>query len=106
MLFPLMSIDLGAKAAFINPDEKTAEFARSVSAFKDFELIINDPDVRYEKVIDIDVSALEPQIACPPTVGNVRPVRKVAGVGIQLAEIGGSTGGRLDDLRVLAQRLR
>ena len=106
MLFPLMSIDLGAKAAFINPDEKTAAFARSVSAFKDIELVVNDPDVRYEKVIDIDVSVLEPQIACPPTVGNVRPVREVAGVGIQIAEIGGSTGGRLDDLRVLSKHLR
>jgi 3-isopropylmalate/(R)-2-methylmalate dehydratase large subunit len=106
MLFPLMSIDLGAKAAFINPDERTAAFARAGSAFKNFELIVNDPDVRYEKVIDIDVSALEPQIACPPTVGNVRTVRQVAGVPIQIAEIGGSTGGRLDDLRVLAQNLR
>ena len=106
MLFPLMSIDLGAKAAFINPDEKTAAFARSVSAFKDIGLVVNDPDVRYEKVIDIDVSVLEPQIACPPTVGNVRPVREVAGVGIQIAEVGGSTGGRLDDLRVLSKRLR
>jgi 3-isopropylmalate/(R)-2-methylmalate dehydratase large subunit len=106
LLFPLMSIDLGAKAAFINPDEKTAAMARALSSFKDFELITNDPDVRYEKVVDLDVSALEPQIACPPTVGNVRTVREVAGVAIQIAEIGGSTGGRLDDLRVLAHHLR
>jgi 3-isopropylmalate/(R)-2-methylmalate dehydratase large subunit len=105
MLFPLMSIDLGAKAAFINPDEKTAVYARTVSSFKSFEWIVNDPEVRYEKVIDIDVSSLEPQIACPPTVGNVRAVREVAGVPIQVAEIGGSTGGRLDDLRVAARIL-
>ena len=38
MLFPLMSIDLGAKAAFINPDEKTAAFARSVSSFENLAL--------------------------------------------------------------------
>ena len=52
------------------------------------------------------MGALEPQIACPPTVGNVKPVRDVAGVPIQIAEVGGSTGGRLDDLRVLAAHLR
>src|SRR4030095_14864763 len=46
MLFPLMSIDLGAKAAFINPDEKTLAYARTVSSFKDFEWVVNDPDVR------------------------------------------------------------
>jgi homoaconitate hydratase family protein len=106
MLFPLMSIDLGAKASFINPDEKTAEFARSFSSFKDFEVFANDPDVKYQKVIDIDVASLEPQIACPPTVGNVKSVREVAGVPIDIAEVGGSTGGRLDDIRVLAAHLR
>jgi 3-isopropylmalate/(R)-2-methylmalate dehydratase large subunit len=102
MLFPLMSIDLGAKASFINPDEKTVAFAKSFSKLKDFEVITNDADVAYEKVVDIDVAKLEPQIACPPTVGNVKPVTEVAGVRIDIAEIGGSTGGRLDDLRVAA----
>lgn len=105
-LFPLMSIDLGAKAAFINPDEKTVAFAREFSSFKNYEVVANDPDVRYEKVIDLDVGSIEPQIACPPSVGNVKPVREAAGVPIHIAEVGGSTGGRLDDLRVLAQHLR
>jgi 3-isopropylmalate/(R)-2-methylmalate dehydratase large subunit len=105
MLFPLMSIDLGAKAAFINPDEKTAAFAKSFSSFKDFELMTNDANVRYERVIDIDVSRLEPQVACPPTVGNVKPVGEVTGVPIDIAEVGGSTGGRLDDIRVLAKTI-
>jgi 3-isopropylmalate/(R)-2-methylmalate dehydratase large subunit len=106
MLFPLMSIDLGAKASFINPDDKTVAYARSFSKFKDFEVIINDANVKYERVVEIDVSKLEPQIACPPTVGNVKPVSEVAGVPINIAEIGGSTGGRLDDLRVAAACLR
>jgi 3-isopropylmalate/(R)-2-methylmalate dehydratase large subunit len=106
MLFPLMSIDLGAKASFINPDEKTMAFARSFSSFKDFEVSTNDPDAKYQKVIDIDVSTLEPQVACPPTVGNVKPAREVAGVPINIAEVGGSTGGRLDDIRVLARHLQ
>jgi 3-isopropylmalate/(R)-2-methylmalate dehydratase large subunit len=106
MLFPLMSIDLGAKASYVNPDEKTVEYARAMSKFKDFEMMRNDPDAVYERVIDIDVSKLQPQVACPPTVGNVKPVDDVAGVHIDIAEIGGSTGGRLDDLRVAAQILK
>ncbi|MBI2149099.1 MAG: 3-isopropylmalate dehydratase large subunit, partial [Acidobacteria bacterium] len=106
MLFPLMSIDLGAKASYVNPDEKTAAYARSLSSFENFEVFTNDADVKYEKAIDIDVSTLEPQVACPPTVGNVKPVREAAGVPIDIAEIGGSTGGRLDDIRVAAKHLR
>jgi homoaconitate hydratase family protein len=106
MLFPLMSIDLGAKASFINPDEKTVAYARSFSRFKDFEMMRNDSNVKYERVVDIDVSRLEPQVACPPTVGNVKPLSEVQGVRIDLAEVGGSTGGRLDDLRVAAGILK
>jgi homoaconitate hydratase family protein len=106
MLFPLMSIDLGAKASFINPDEKTVAYAQSFSRFKDFEMMRNDSNVNYERVVDIDVSRLEPQVACPPTVGNVKPLSEVEGVRIDLAEVGGSTGGRLDDLRVAASILK
>jgi 3-isopropylmalate/(R)-2-methylmalate dehydratase large subunit len=106
MLFPLMSIDLGAKASFINPDEKTASYAKAFSKFSNFKIMMNDASVRYETVIDIDVSKLEPQVACPPTVGNVKPVGEVAGIQVHLAEIGGSTGGRLDDLRVAAKILQ
>ena len=106
MLFPLMSIDLGAKASFVDPDDKTLAYARSISRFKDFELMTNDANVQYERVVEIDVSSLEPQVACPPTVGNVKPVGEVAGVPIDIAEIGGSTGGRLDDLRVAASSVR
>src|SRR5262249_37335821 len=106
MLFPLMSIDLGAKASFINPDDKTVAYARAFSNVKNFEVLTNDPGVKYEKVVDIDVSGLEPQIACPPSVGNVKPVSETVGVRIDIAEIGGSTGGRLDDLRVAASCLR
>ena len=39
-------------------------------------------------------------------VGNVRPISQAAGIEVQLAEIGGSTGGRLSDIRVLAQALQ
>lgn len=105
LLFPLMSIDLGAKAGFINPDEKTLEFAKRHAKGR-FEMFTNDPGGVYDRVVDVDVSKLEPQVACPPTVGNVRPIGEAAGVEIQLAEIGGSTGGRLCDIRAAAVRLR
>ena len=106
MLFPLMSIDLGAKAAYINPDEKTAAFARTWSKHPTFELFQNDPGVHYERVIEIDVAKLEPQVGCPPTLGNVKPVGEIAGTEIDMAEIGGSTGGRLTDIRTLATALK
>ena len=105
MLFPLMSIDIGAKCGYVNPDEKTAAFAKSALG-RHFEIPANDPGTPYSKVLEIDVSKLEPQVACPPTVGNVKPVQDVAGIEIQVAEVGGSTGGRLSDIRTLAAAFR
>ena len=55
LLFPLMAIDLGAKAGFINPDAKTLEFAKSNFASRDCEMLTNDPGGKYERVVDIDV---------------------------------------------------
>jgi homoaconitate hydratase family protein len=106
MLFPLQSIDLGGKCGFINPDEKTLSYAKSVLGSRPIEIFANDPGTKYEQMIDIDVSRLEPQVACPPTVGNVKPVGEVAGTVINIAEVGGSTGGRLQDIRRLATCFR
>lgn len=104
LLFPLMSIDFGAKAGFIDPDEKTLAFLRARTA-RPFEIFRNDPDVVYEQRYEFDVSGIVPQVACPPSVGNAKPVSEVAGTRITHAEIGGSTGGRLADLRMAARIL-
>jgi len=102
VLFPLMSIDIGAKCGYVNPDEKTRAYAHSVSRRKDFKMVSNDAGTKHNEVVEIDVSRLGPQVACPPTVGNVKPVEEAAGVPVNVAEVGGSTGGRLCDIRQLA----
>lgn len=106
MLFPLQSIDVGGKCGFINPDEQTIAFAKARSGGKNFEVFTNDPGTKYLEIREIDVSTIEPQIACPPTVGNVKPVQEAVGVPVNVAEVGGSTGGRLEDIRELASVFR
>jgi len=102
-LFPLQAIDVGGKCGFVNPDQKTADYVKALLGHGNFELLRNDPEGRYAQTIDIDVSKIEPQIACPPTVGNVKPIDAAVGTPINVAEIGGSTGGRLSDIRTLAK---
>ncbi len=108
-LFPLQAIDVGGKCGFVNPDDKTLRHVQQLFASKPnvpkFEMLSNDADCRYADVIDIDVSRIEPQVACPPTVGNVKPIDAAVGTPINVAEAGGSTGGRLSDIRALARCL-
>jgi 3-isopropylmalate/(R)-2-methylmalate dehydratase large subunit len=106
-LFPLQTIDMGGKCGFINPDEKTFAYANKLVGGRlskaSFESLRNDPGTRYANTVDIDVSKIEPQVACPPTVGNVKPIDAAANTPINVAEAGGSTGGRLSDIRTLAR---
>src|SRR5271154_203714 len=55
MLFPLMSIDVGAKCGYITPDAKTVAFARAFSGTSNFEMPVNDHKPSYVDVLDIDV---------------------------------------------------
>ncbi len=54
----------------------------------------------------IDVSSLEPQIACPHTVDNVKPIAAVSGTKVHQIVIGSCTNGRLDDIAAAAKILR
>lgn len=104
-LFPLITIDVGAKCGFIDPDEKTIEFIKSLTD-QPFDLVKSDPDSDCAAVWKYDFSELEPQIAASPTLGNVKPVGEFAGAFVQWAELGGHGGGRLEDIRQAAAILK
>jgi 3-isopropylmalate/(R)-2-methylmalate dehydratase large subunit len=70
------------------------------------DLVVPDADAVYERVVTIDISKLEPQIACPHTVDNVKAIGAVEGVKVQQVVIGSCTNGRLDDLAAAADALR
>ena len=109
-LFPLITVDVGAKCGYIEPDTTVLGYLRSLGD-GDAELLApHDGDGRepdgYEDVWRFDVSDIEPQVACPPTVGNVKAVGEVAGTPVQWAELGGHGGGRLEDFVLAAGVLR
>lgn len=101
-----MSVEAGATSGIVLPDEETRRYLREVAGVQEpIELLAPDPDAVYERVIEIDAATLVPQIACPHTVDNVKPVEAVAGTPIQQIVIGSCTNGRLDDIEVAAHTL-
>lgn len=100
-----MAAEMGAKNAYFEPDKKTLEWLRP-RARSDFDIIRSDRDAEYEAVLCYDLSALEPQVACPHTVDNVKPVREIEGKTIHQALIGTCTNGRLEDLKAAASILK
>jgi 3-isopropylmalate/(R)-2-methylmalate dehydratase large subunit len=101
-----MSVEAGATAGIVPADQETVRYLREEAGVKGkIELVTPDPDASYKQIIDIDVSKLEPQIACPHTVDNVKPVASVKGTRVQQIVIGSCTNGRLDDLEIAAKIL-
>ena len=103
-----MAVEMGAKNGIIEPDETTRKFleGRTSKALPNFESLKSDKDAVYERTIEFDVSKMEPQIACPSSVDNVKPVSEAGNVQIEQAFIGSCTNGRIEDLRLAAQVLK
>ena len=100
-----MAAEMGAKNSYIPPDGKTLAYL-SDRARHDFEPMLPDPDAAYLQVLEIDAGSLEPMIACPHTVDNVKPLSEVAGTKVDQAFLGTCTNGRLEDLASAAEILR
>ncbi len=100
-----MAIEAGAKAGMFNVDNKTREYARTHST-KSYSVYQSDADAEYSKVIEYDVSQIEPQVAFPSLPSNTKPVSQAHDIKLDQVVIGGCTNGRLGDLRLAANVLR
>jgi 3-isopropylmalate/(R)-2-methylmalate dehydratase large subunit len=100
-----MVVEMGAKNGIVPPDAKTAEYftSRGVSPINFIE---GDDDAIYEKIVEYDASSLEPMVALPPSVDNVKPVSEVGTIEIDQILLGSCTNGRVEDLRIAAEILR
>jgi 3-isopropylmalate/(R)-2-methylmalate dehydratase large subunit len=102
-----MSVEAGATSGIVPADAETMRYLREEAGVAESVAAVTpDPDAGYERTVDVDVSTLAPQIACPHTVDNVRPVTAVAGTPVDQIVIGSCTNGRLDDIAVAAGILK
>jgi len=97
--------EMGAKNSFIPPDQLTFSYLKD-RARRDFEAIYPDENARYAVEMEYDAGTIEPMIACPHTVDNVKPLSEVKGTPIDQAFLGTCTNGRLDDLAAAAEVLK
>jgi 3-isopropylmalate/(R)-2-methylmalate dehydratase large subunit len=102
-----MAVEMGAKNGIVEPDETTRKFLQNrVKTMPAFENLRSDKDAGYVQTLEFNVEELEPQVACPSSVDNVKPVSEVGEVPIEQAFIGSCTNGRIEDLRLAAQVMK
>ncbi len=100
-----MTTEMGAKTAYIQPDEITLAFLKE-NQVTDFEIMETDSDFQYAEELSFDISSLGPQLAAPASVDNVADLSCYEGVKIDQVYLGSCTGGRLEDIAVAAKILK
>jgi len=100
-----MTFPMGAISSFIEVDETTNVYVKEQTG-KTYTRITTDSGYKYEKTLRLNVDKLEPLIALPHDVTNVKPVTSLEGTEIHQALLGTCTGGRLEDIRVAAKIIK
>ncbi len=109
-----MSVEAGATTGICYPDMTTVEYLWEFikddyqsreKALQEFRKWISDTDASYEKVIEYDISSLEPQVTFGYKPDQVKSVRDMEGTAVDQVYIGSCTNGRLEDLRIAAEIL-
>lgn len=101
-----LAMEMGVKCAFVPPDEKTREYLRPRVKDRACEEVHADPDAVYSRTIDVDISKLQPMIACPHEVENTRPIGDVRGTHIDQVFLGSCANAKFEDLEVAASILK
>ena len=115
MVLSNMAIEMGGKTGLMEPDAKTYDYLKDrvssenksrLKAFIEKSNLKTSPDSASLETVDIDVNNLEPQIACPHNVDNVKPASELGDVELDQVFIGSCTNGRIEDLRDAAKILK
>jgi 3-isopropylmalate/(R)-2-methylmalate dehydratase large subunit len=102
-----LAMEMGVKCAFLPPDGKTAEYLKGrLPDWSRYHEVHADPDARYERRIEVDLTQLEPMVACPHEVQNTKPIGEVAGTHIDQAFLGSCANAKYEDLVVAAGILK
>ena len=96
-----MAIEMGAKNGIIAPNKDVLSYVskRTGKSIGSLDVVESDPNTTYSKELTFDITDMDPQIACPNDVDNVKDISKVEGKAIDQCLIGSCTNGRLSDLK-------
>jgi len=101
-----MGTELGATTSLFPSDSRTRQFLESQGRGNIWTELLPDRDADYSEVIEIDLSKLEPLIACPSSPDYVKKVSEVEGIPVHQVIIGSSVNSSFRDLMVTAAAVR
>lgn len=101
-----MGAELGVTTSLFPGDEVTREFMAAQGREEQWVRLEPDPGAHYDRTIEIDLSELEPRVACPHSPDNVKEVSELAGLRVDQVLIGSCTNASYRDIMICASALR
>ncbi len=101
-----MGAELGATTSIFPSDETTKLFLAAQGREEDYTPVFSDDDAEYDKIIDIDLSTLEPMAACPHSPDNIKKISELAGTPVSQVCVGSCTNSSLADMMTVASVLK
>ena len=100
-----MAVEAGAKNGIFETDDKTIDYLKDI-VHRDYKIFKADENAIYDKIIDIDLSSIEPTVACPHLPENTKEARELKNIKIDQVVIGSCTNGRISDMETAANILK
>jgi len=101
-----MGAELGVTTSVFASDEQTEKFLAAQKREKDYRQLAADEGAEYDRVIEIDLSQLEPLAACPSSPDNIKAISELAGIETRQVAIGSCTNSSFADLMMVARTLK
>jgi aconitate hydratase len=101
-----MGAELGVTTSIFPSDEITKDFLKAQNRENQWSPLIADSNVQYDRIIEIDMSDLEPMAACPSSPDNIKTVAELKNKKVEQVIIGSCTNSSLRDLMLVASVLK
>ena len=101
-----MGAELGVTTSLFPSDEMTRAFFKAQDRENEFVGMRSDPDAVYSRTLILDLTSIEPGIACPHSPDNVKAVRQVEGLAVDQVMIGSCTNSSYRDVMLVASMLK
>ena len=101
-----MGAELGVTTSIFPSDEITLSFLKAQDREDGWKVLKADNEAKYDRIIDIDLSTLEPRVATPHSPGNIKLVSELTGMKVDQVCIGSCTNSSFKDLMIVAEMLK
>jgi len=101
-----MGAELGVTTSVFPSDETTREFLTAQERGDSFEMLAADADAEYDRIIEINLSELEPMAACPSSPDNIKTIAELSGMKVNQVVVGSCTNSSYTDLMMVAKTLK